>query len=129
LARYRTTILDHQSEQALASFKYALILGTGVHTTNTLNFQDRINKHIDECGFTKDQAELVLGTTLHTPLKSMTIGAIEEKLKEAQKQGATLVVLVLKAYDVVARANFKNLTDRTLGMHLICMTLKRSRYG
>jgi hypothetical protein len=111
----------------LVSFKYALIWALGYTQQTRQDFQGRINKHIDKCGFTKDQAELVLGTTLHTPLKSMTMSAIEEKLKEAQNHGATLVILVLKVYDVAAYANFKNLTDRTLGMHSICMTLKRGR--
>lgn len=111
----------------LGSFRYAILLGEGVFKSNTDKFKTRITSQIAKCGFKGSQALHVTNPDLEEPLRSMELRSIREKLEEAKKLGADLVVLVLQSYNVAAYRNFKSLTDRDLGMQSVCMTLKRGR--
>ncbi|KAI4940044.1 uncharacterized protein J4E92_001332 [Alternaria infectoria] len=117
----------YTNQSNLGSFKYAILLGEGVFKSKRQTFKTRITSQIAKCGFQVSQAMDVSNPGLDEPLRTMELGSIKEKLEEAKKLGADLVVLVLQSYNVAAYRNFKSLTDRDLGMQSVCMTLKRGR--
>lgn len=108
-------------------FKYTILCGPNVQPPDQATCDARLSAQFSKCGLTAQQCIRIPNTVLHTSLPSTNQAVMEERLRQAEKAGANLVILLLKGHDVAAYRNFKDLADRTFGLQSICMTLKRGK--
>jgi len=105
--------------------KYAIIRGPGAQASHAATYDERFRAQLDKCSLSAAQCVLTPDTEVPPALSSLDYDSMQAKLQLAYDSKVHLVILLLKAYDVSAYRNFKDLSDRMFGMHSICMTVKK----